>query len=181
MMNKTKKFTVSLFLVMVMLMAFCVPAMATETKQSVEIPVNAVGKILHDTEKNSTSTEITPTTEIKPAGATIITGVYRSGNTQQCQVYLFWSGTDVFNALRFTSLTVKNTSDLFPITYGTFGAKTYSTVGSSTGSVLVGTVNIPTNVTQVRITANGLQMYRIYPSPAGWISGIPLTATVTIN
>lgn len=140
-MNKTKKFTVSLFLVMVMLMAFCIPAMATETKQSVEIPVNAVGKILHDTEKKSTSTEITPTTEITPAGATIISaGVYRSGNTQQCQVYLFWSGTDVFNALRFSSLTVKNTSDLFPITYGTFGAKTFNTVGSSTGSVLVGTV-----------------------------------------
>lgn len=87
----------------------------------------------------------------------------------------------MFNALRFTSLTVKNTSDLSPITYGTIGAKTFSTVGSSTGSVLVGTVNIPTNVTQVRVTANGLQMYRIYPSPAGWISAIPLTGTVTIN
>jgi len=183
-MNKSKKIIVNLLLVMVMLMAFCVPAMATE--KSVEVPVVTsdqiqngaeIGTILGpDKEENSISSS-TPTPTV------VSVHIYRSGDTSTCNVYLGWVGSDKYNAWRFKSLLVKSTSATSPITYKKFGDginyKTYPCLAAPAGFVYIGNATIPTTVNKVSVSASGLQGYNM--RVASWLSAVPSSGTLTIQ
>jgi hypothetical protein len=98
-----------------------------------------------------------------------ITPVFiRSGNTTTVQVYLCYNGTDAANAIKFNWLHINNTSLLLPKTYTSFPAKTYNFgVISNYYNVYIGNATIPTNVTKVRVSDNGVMAYQIQ---YGWNS-----------
>lgn len=188
-MKNRRKILSSIFLAMVMIVTFCIQAMATEIENEtyIEVPIVTVnenlnvaeiGKILLDSAKTSTNDITTASTP-----TIIYATITRSGNTDTCHVYLTWSGTDLYYAWRFKSLTIEDTSFLFPKTYATFGdGKTYSTYYtgvSSVGTVFIGYATIPTHVNKVKVSVKDLQGYNL--TSGGWLSALTFTGTVTIN
>jgi len=187
-----------------MLMAFCIPVMASDTvagtsvdtqiitvdenssnvdaekESSVDAPIITVD----ENSSNGGINKANSDTNISPA-AVYITNVdpfiIRSGTSTTCQLYLFWeSNGETWNSFRWNQLKVKSTSSLFPTTYATIGKKTVKGVGGEVGTVYVQDISIPTNVSRVKVTSTGFQGYRLTPSP-GWFSFTELNDTTTIN
>jgi hypothetical protein len=122
--------------------------------------------------------------ENQTSGATEVSiKLVRNGNSTTCQAYLEWSGTQVFQTWRFKKISITNTSILSPTVYGTFGNgttyTTYEVVGAPVGSLFIGNVTVPTNVTQFRSSANSLQGYKWEGNI--WLSAAPISTTGTIN
>jgi hypothetical protein len=99
--------------------------------------------------------------------------VIRNGATEKCEVILQWEGTDLYSAWKFTSCLVKSTNLLFPTTYGTIDGSTKITGAMATGTVLLGYVNIPTNVTHVSVNVFDVQGY-CYSGDVGFTSPIAI-------
>lgn len=115
-------------------------------------------------------------------GVTVVRpGVVRDGNTQRCEVFLNWAGSDIFNEWRFSSCTVDNGSLLSPIVYGRFGWTALKVPASSVGTVRIGVGNIPVNETTARVKIDGLIGYRISPAPVGWLSAPGISLPGPIN
>lgn len=98
----------------------------------------------------------------------------RNGSTIQCAVYLTWCGlNEIYSNWRFKSLKITSNNLIFKDTYGIFGnGSTYSTYTVSSvgyvGTVKIGSVNIPTDVTKVRGDVDNLQGYSL--TSAEWQS-----------
>lgn len=94
--------------------------------------------------------------------------IRQSANSTVVQVYLKYSGTKPANAVKFTEMTIQNTSLIFQKTYGSLTPKVYNFNYSATYyNQYIGKVNIPTNVTKVRVQDSGLKAYYV---GSGWTS-----------
>ncbi len=184
-MKKTKKVISSLLMIIIMLISFCVPAVAATTEEEtfVEIPIVTVYGNNSETPTAIILSDAAKTPMLSSENTEVYTSVIRSGNTERCEVYLTWSGTDLYNSFRFKSLTIKSPSFLFPHDYGVFGNdisySKYNFPAASVGSVYVGVVSIPTDVDQVRSEANDFQGFNI--NTDSWISAEEFSDLVTIN
>ena len=58
--------------------------------------------------------------------------------------------------------------------YGQTGYKAVGFPAASMGTVRIGIVSIPVNVTKARVRFHGLTGFKIYPAPASWLA--PATA-----
>lgn len=117
-------------------------------------------------------------------GATVISAsVIRSGTSEDCELYLNWTGDESYSSFRYKEITVKSTSVLFAKTFGTFGNGTsYTTknvVSSPIGSTKIGDVTIDSDVEKVKVNSSGLQGYNM--KSLSWLSAVEFTGTVTIN
>lgn len=183
---------ICLLLSVMMVLAMSVTVFAAEAPSSTEIAADAIEfgiplvyfdnpaeyeqylTLLGEKAKNSKATR----------GATNITAaVVRSGTTDDCELYMNWTGTDLYSGFRFKEMKVKSTSLLFGETYGTFGNGTNYTykyvVAAAVGSVKIGDLDIDSDVEKVKVTCKDLQGYNL--TSASWLSAVELTGTVTIN
>ena len=123
-----------------------------------------------------------PITHIDPSGngySNIEISISRNGNSNQCQVYIHWTGEDMINAFSFDNLRI-NSLSLFGGRYSNIGGsfiRVPSSEVSTAGYVFVANVTIPNNVTAVRVTAIGLTGYTTY----GYGVSILHTGIVKIN
>ena len=105
-------------------------------------------------------------------------------NEEKCELLLNWTGTMAFRQIRFKKITLKETNLLFPATYdilGTGSSYTYKHIDmtSTVGSMYIDLVEIPDDVTDVKFSSKGLQIY--YVKESKWLSAIELSGTATIN
>lgn len=172
----------------VLCLSVSAPAFATEleptnTDVALDIPViyfeNAT-----DYQQYFNNLKEVSATNISQRGATVISAsVIRSGTSDDCELYLNWTGDDLYSAFRYKKMTVKSTSILFAETYGTFGnGSSYETeyvTAAAIGSTKIGDVTIDSDVEKVKVSSSGLQGYKM--SSASWLSALEFTGTVTIN
>lgn len=180
-----------IFLAIVMLFAMTVTASATEISEDtaakineLEIPVVYFSSLSEYEQYLTTIGEDVNKNGSGLKGATVISAaVIRNGTTDECELYLNWTGDELYSGFRFKKMEVKSTSILFGTTYGTFGngsSYTYRYVVAATiGSVKVGDVTIDSDVERVKVTCKDLQGYNLIT--ASWLSAVELTGTVTIN
>ena len=179
-----KKIT-SLLLTLIMCFSLCVmPAMAAEdTQENTEIEVQvfdsneayqAYLRVLDD--------GVAPCVE----GEALLTAsvVRKNGASDEtCQLYINWTGTALISRIRYKEVSVRSTSILFPTTYKTFGNgvsyTSHSDVAKIAGSILIGEMEIPTDVEKVKVTADDFQGY--YVSYGEWVSAIEWTGKVDIK
>lgn len=176
----------SMFLVFVMVFGLGIGTTAFTAKAA---PVNSmdVPVTFFDSEAAYTSyLEDLPQiqSDIDAKGATVLSAsVIRSGSSSSCELYLNWTGDEMYSAFRFRQITVKSTSFLFPETYGTFGnGSSYTTknvVASPIGSVKIGNVSIDSDVDRVSVSSSGLQGYNMITG--SWLSALEFSGTVRIN
>lgn len=180
-----KKIIESILLSIVVILTLCMPAMASNTGGTVISSPQKVSS--HIITINDQKAMESNANSVKPLSANDLTGsagVVRVGDTTTCQVYLNWTGDMPIEGLRFKSLTVQSTSLLFKTTYGTFGdGSTYTYLfpdaAMTSGSIYVGDVQIPTDVSQVYITCSDLQVFDM--ASASWLAPMVISGTVTIN
>lgn len=94
--------------------------------------------------------------------------IHRNATSEECQIYLHWSGSDLYNAWKFTKVVVDNGSALVAKEYGNIAGQTINVPDASIGSVLIGTVDIPTDKTQARVKFSGLKGYNL--GSGSWLS-----------
>lgn len=110
----------------------------------------------------------------------LTTSIIRDGNTEDCEIYLNWSGTDLYNAWKFTSCTVDNAGILiFHKEYGEIDGTTKYVTAASKGTVKLGEVKIPTDVTRARVNISGLQGYNM--NSGSWLSALIIGKLGNIN
>lgn len=184
-----KKF-ISFILSFVMLFAMSVTAFAAEIPEEtatntieIEIPVVYFDNT-NEYEQYLTALEETVSKNRATNGATVLSAaVVRNGTTDECELYMNWTGDELYSAFRFKEMEVKSTSILFAKTYGTFGNGTSYTykyvVAAAVGSVKIGDVEIDSDVEKVKVTCEDMQGYNL--TSASWLSAVELTGTVTIN
>lgn len=184
-----KKLLTSIILSIVLLMSICIPAMANNAVNtnhlakatSTQNTNQQAGKFIINNASNKNSKDnITP----NDVGA-MSYFVIRNGNTTDCQVYINWTASAPVDAWRLKQLTVDNGSLLWPTVYGTIGnGSTYTdffpNIASTTGSLYLGDVLVPTDVSEVRITVSDLQVYTLTDNPS-WNSVATWPVTITIN
>ena len=84
----------------------------------------------------------------------------RKGN--YCAVYLFWTGPNMYNAWKYSSMSATNGSILKLKTYDKVYSKSIRpTAASYTGTVLLVSLYIPVSVKYVTIIINGLYGYNL--------------------
>ena len=138
---------------------------------------NNLSKISCSNEQNSISmpdgipaTELESDSKNERASVSSISTVFirHSSNSTVVQVYLQYSGTKPANAIKFNEMTIQNTSLIFQKTYGSLVPKVYNfNISATYYNQYIGTVNIPTNVTKVRVQDSGLKAYYV---GSGWKS-----------
>lgn len=121
---------------------------------------------------------------IQPRAALVETSVSRSGNTKSCTLTLHWNGVSRYNGWRFKQVTVHNASSGNNYKeYGSIGNgrtyKTYNVDSASTGSVLLGNMDIPTSVTEVWVDFDDIQ--GSLSANTDWLSIIDIPRKVIIN
>jgi len=98
-----------------------------------------------------------------PSG--MVTGVkvtlVRSGNSTRCEVILSWGGGDMYSGFMVKSVSVTNGSFLFPAVYGSLGPTVRNVPAATAGTVSLGFIDVPTNVTSVTIIVKGLYGYNM--------------------
>lgn len=98
---------------------------------------------------------------VTPRAALVTVGIARNYSTgKSCEVFLNWTGTARYNGWRFQKLEITNGSALNEEFYDSIGAGayiTYNVDSASTGTVSLGTVQIPTSVSRVYVDFTGLQ------------------------
>lgn len=119
--------------------------------------------------------------DARTRGATVLAAyTIRSGNTEKCEIYLSWAGTDLYSSWKFSSCTIDNAGVLiFNEEYGTIKGATKNVTAAAAGTVKLGEVNIPTDVTQARIKISGLQGYNL--TSASWLSASVVSKLGDIN
>lgn len=147
----------ALFLALVLSVACAVPVYATEETETISVHV-----IQADTEKELFETFSKISDEnIAPRAALITVGIARNYSTgKNCEVFLNWTGTARYNGWRFKKLEITNGSAQDEELYDSIGAGayiTYNVNSASTGTVSLGTVQIPTSVSKVYVDFTGLQ------------------------
>lgn len=168
----------SLMMVMVLSLMVILPVSAQEnlsinTQQTITIPIlsSADGTI---------KTPIKPDSENRlQSGNVIELTAIRDGNTENCEVYLYWAGTGQYSGWKFTSLKVDNGSSLYPKVYLDLGAKVHYCPAATTGSLKIAYVKIPKDQTQAKITIKGLMGYNNLTS--SWISAYVIPMIGDIN
>ncbi|MEG2993711.1 MAG: hypothetical protein RR847_05515 [Bacilli bacterium] len=116
------------------------------------------------------ATQLEEDSTTNKASAASITPFFirQSANSKVVQVYLKYTGTKPANAVKFTEMTIQNTSLVFQKTYGSLTPKVYNFNYASTSyNQYLGNVNIPTDVTKVRVQDSGLKAYYV---GSGWNS-----------
>ena len=102
---------------------------------------------------------------------------------ETCQVYVNWSGNGLISRIRYKQIKIKSTSILFAKTYGTFGDgdnyAVHFTAATTIGNVLIGEVEIPTDVDSVKLDSDDFQAY--FLSDREWHSGIEWVGKVDIT
>lgn len=181
---------VRILLTAVMLFSMSVTAFAAEVSEEaatntivIEIPVVYFDNA-NEYERYLTALEQTNSNSRATKGATTLSAaVIRNGTTDDCELYMNWTGDELYSAFRFKEMKVKSTSVLFAKTYGTFGngsSYTYKyVVAAAVGSVKIGDVEIDSDVEKVKVTCKDMQGYNL--TSASWLSAVELTGTVTIN
>jgi len=187
---KGMKKVVALLLSTIMLFTMTTTAFAAETLHQeatsdtieIEIPVvyfdstNEYAQYLTTLGETASSRSVRGATNLSAA-------VIRNGTTDDCELYMNWTGDELYSGFRFKEMKVKSTSILFAETYGTFGdgsSYTYRyVVAAAVGSVKIGDVQIDSDVEKVKVTCKDMQGYNL--TSASWLSAVELTGTVTIN
>lgn len=102
-------------------------------------------------------------------GATKLSAsVYRSGKTNECEVYLRWRGVDLYNAWRFSRIDVENGSFMNYKNFGPISGMTISTKGSNIGFEKLGDVNIPYSQKSVILRFSNLMGFNM--TKGYWLS-----------
>lgn len=147
----------ALFVMVTLCVAWTVPVYAEETTEPISVQViqadseeelfEAFAKLADDS--------------ITPRAALVTVGIARNYSTgKSCEVFLNWAGTARYNGWRFQKMEITNGSALNPTTYDSIGSGayiTYNVDSASTGTVTLGTVQIPTSVSRVYVDFTGLQ------------------------
>lgn len=159
------------------------PEEPTTNKTEIEIPVVYFDST-NEYEQYLVALEETVSNSRATRGATVLSAaVIRNGTSDDCELYMNWTGDELYSAFRFKEMEVKSTSILFAETYGTFGngsSYTYRyVVAAAIGSVKIGDVEIDSDVEKVKVTCEDMQGYNL--TSASWLSAVELTGTVTIN
>ncbi|GAA0420628.1 hypothetical protein GCM10008934_09030 [Virgibacillus salarius] len=91
-----------------------------------------------------------------------------SDNSTQVYVYLTYAGNKAANAVKFSKMDIMHSSVLNRTVYKSFPAKTYNFgIASTYHTTYIGTANVPTNQTKVRVSDSGLM---VYVTSSGWLS-----------
>lgn len=148
---------VAFLLVLTMCAVIAVPAYAAEDPSQIQVQV-----IQADTEEQLFEAfEELADNNISPRGALLTVGIARNYSTgKSCEVFLNWQGTARYNGWRFQKLEITNGSYTNEVFYDSIGAGAYITYdvdSASTGTVSLGTVQIPTSVSRVYVDFTGLQ------------------------
>ena len=85
----------------------------------------------------------------------------------------------LYNAWKFTKVVVDNGSALVAKEYGNIAGQTINVPAASIGSVLIGTVDIPTDKTQARVKFSGLKGYNL--GSGSWLSAVIVGKLGEIN
>lgn len=184
------KKVLSVFLAIVMLFAMAMTASAAEIPEKtstktieLEIPVVYFNSPSEYEQYLTTISEVENNSRAARGATVISAAVIRNGTSDDCELYLNWTGDELYSGFRFKEMKVKSTSLLFGTTYGTFGngsSYTYRyVVAAAIGSVKVGDVTIDSDVEKVKVTCKDMQGYNMIS--ASWLSAMELTGTVTIN
>lgn len=184
------KKVLSIFLAIVMLFAMTMTAFAAEVPEEVatktielEIPVVYFNSTSEYEQYLTTLSKVENNSRAARGATVISAAVIRNGTTNDCELYLNWTGDESYSGFRFKEMKVKSTSFLFGTTYGTFGNGSDYTyiyvVAAAIGSVKIGDVTIDSDVEKVNVTCKDLQGYNLIS--ASWLSAMELTGTVTIN
>lgn len=149
------KHLLAVLMVLIVCVSIAVPTYADEVDQSVQVQV-----IQADSEAELVEAfkELANNRTI-PRSALLTVGIARNYSTgKSCEVLLNWTGTARYNGWRFKKLAITNGGST---TYGTIGTgksyKTYDVDSASTGTVRLGTVQIPTSVAKVYVDFTELQ------------------------
>lgn len=170
-----KKLISILMLSVLIISSLGITAFAADTVDVGEIPVM---------EFESHDEYVAYLESLERRGPTVISAsVIRDGTSDDCELYLNWTGDEFYNGFRYKKITVKSTSALFPTTYETFGdGSAYTTLNvtaSTVGSTKVGDLTIDSDVTKVKVKSTGLQGYNL--KAGSWLSATEFSGTVTIN
>lgn len=174
------------FMTICMILFFCIPVNAvgfSENPENSDCWLNIPVQEFTSTEEFQSYLENIPTAYADKT--TIKAGVIRSGDTVECELYLYWSGTYHISALKYGVIEVQ-TGDIPIQILETFGSSFYETTlnaGTITnsGNVKVGDLEIPTDRTAVRVRASSLKAYVHSGSTASWVSAILNNSYPTIN
>lgn len=155
--NISMRRLLALLMVLTLFVVSAVPTYAAETTPEVEIQV-----IQADTEDELFEAfEEIANSNIAPRAALVTIGIARNYSTgKNCEVFLNWTGTARYNGWRFRKLEITNGSSLNNVFYDSIGAGaflTYNVNSASTGTVSLGTVQIPTSVSRVYVDFTDLQ------------------------
>lgn len=160
-----KKIT-SALLAILMCLILCYPALAVETSEngSAEIEIQIFNSLEeYEVYLSSLYSDISPQSEIKRTDFIPVIVRKNGENDETCQFYTSFAGDIYVSAIRFKKVTVKSTSILFAETYETFGDGSKYTsfyfTATTIGSVLVGEMEIPTDVDRVKVKSSSFGAY----------------------
>lgn len=122
-----------------------------------------------------TNNESQDSISIQAAPKGTITPVFirASDNSTRVYVYLAYSGTHPADALRFSKMDIMHESVFNRTVYGSMSPKTYNFGTVSTiHTTYIGTANVPTDKTKVRVSDSGLM---VYVTSSGWLSTTNIT------
>lgn len=159
-MHKRSKMIYRIFALLMMLtlcIVWAVPVCAVETAEPISVQV-----IQADTEEELFEAfEDLAGDIVAPCAALVTVGIARNYSTgENCQVFLNWTGTARYNGWRFQKLEITNGSSIDEELYDSIGAGAYVTYdvdSASTGTVCLGSVQIPISVSTVYVDFTGLQ------------------------
>lgn len=174
---------IALMLILILCVSAAVPAYAMETEETTQELTLQVIEASSEEELFNAFRELT-SSENATRAAALYAGVARSSSTSKtCTLFLYWSGGSRYNGWRFKKVVISNGSELNNVKYGSIGDgssyKTYDVDSASTGSVELGTVQIPTSVDRVKVEFTGLQ--GSLSANTSWISAITDSNWVNIK
>jgi hypothetical protein len=179
-----------LILVLFMVITICTPVMASEFSDSTigiigitEVPVKEFNSQEEAIEFFKNYLESGHSTNGTYAASELTASVIRDGTSEDCEVYLMWSGSDIYNAWRYKQIILKHVSYFNSTVYATIGDgityNTRSAVGAAIGSVKLADAKIDSDVESVKVSIKDLQGYR--PSYSAWLSALEWSGNVRIN
>ena len=178
-----KRYISGILCAIMCLSLFVVPAAAIDTSEEAVLTIQ-----VFNTEEDYQNSLTCLNNVAEPQG--IIDTVYaycmvrkNGASDATCQLYVNWAGDVYISAIRFEELTVESTSILFHTIYGTFGSSTgykaYYVPAATVGSVLIGELEIPTDVEQVRVGVDDMQAHLLTDDE--WISVAAFDVKVNIK
>lgn len=132
---------------------------------------------LHDGNMVTIASEL-PDPSTMGLGAVTVSLV-RSGDTEEVQVYLVYSGSFLSNAIRCSSLVVSDTSFFNPVIYKEWeDVSRYYTAGNL-AYAYIGRADIPASEDKAKVKTSGLQVYNMEKS--SWNSYTNVGGSWSIN